>query len=153
MSGLRLPRLGTLGLYKIISCPKGLLRGAAAPSRLDLLWGHDRQGRRPCMTVTTDTRNEVVLRTERALAPLAKKLQQYGATIVFTMHVGEPDRIISEQPVVREAVVQQAIGILMHRLDLCFEEACGVLTLSASRANVDAVELARTLVDELDRQS
>jgi len=58
-----------------------------------------------------------------------------------------------EELVVREAVVQQAIGILMHRLDLSFEKACELLRMSARRANVDAAELARTLVDELDRQS
>src|SRR3954464_5674919 len=56
-----------------------------------------------------------------------------------------------EEPIVRESVVQQAIGILMHRLDL-LHDACELLRSSARRANADAAELARTLVNELDRQ-
>jgi hypothetical protein len=47
-------------------------------------------------------------------------------------------------------VVQEAIGILMHRLDLCSEEACALLSSSATAMDLHAAQLARTIVAELE---
>jgi len=49
-----------------------------------------------------------------------------------------------------EAVVQEAIGVLMHRLDLCSEDACALLGSSARASNRDAAHVARTILSELE---
>jgi hypothetical protein len=49
--------------------------------------------------------------------------------------------------------VQEAVGILMHRLDLCSEDACALLSSSATALDLDAAQLARTIVAELESRA
>jgi hypothetical protein len=53
----------------------------------------------------------------------------------------------------RDTAVQEAVGILMHRLDLCSEDACALLSSSARAMDLDAVQLARTIIAELESRS
>ncbi|MDX6301292.1 MAG: hypothetical protein QOF53_2506 [Nocardioidaceae bacterium] len=49
--------------------------------------------------------------------------------------------------------MQEAVGILMHRLDLCSEDACALLSSSATAVDLDAAQLARTIIADLESRS
>jgi hypothetical protein len=51
----------------------------------------------------------------------------------------------------REALIHQAIGVLMHRLDLCSEDASSLLSSSAAVAELDQEHLAEAILEQLDK--
>ena len=61
-----------------------------------------------------------------------------------------PLRAVSGRRGAERAVVHEAIGILMHRLDICSMEAAGLLSSSAAVAALHPEQLARALIEEFE---